>query len=124
MPHISTESVKEIRNTLKVNFPNFKFSVTRNHCSEISIKIMQSNDKALKNYDYEYLQINQYYIKENFSHAPKLAKILQKIYEIANKTNYIVTIDSDYGSIPNYYISISIGQWDKKFKYTGKNDTL
>ena len=41
MAYISTEDVKHIRNTLKKELPQYKFSVVRDHHSSFSINLMK-----------------------------------------------------------------------------------
>lgn len=41
MAYISTDDVKHIRNTLKKELPQFKFSVVRDHHSSVTIALMK-----------------------------------------------------------------------------------
>ena len=50
MAYISTEDVKHIRNTLKKELPQFKFSVVRDHHSSVSIDLMKG--PAFKDWEY------------------------------------------------------------------------
>jgi hypothetical protein len=109
MPYISTERVKAIREQLKKEFPGWKFSVIRRHHMEVSVSIMS----APLDFGKEYQQVNQYYITEHYQGA--IRDNLLKINEIMEASNGTLTIDADYGSIPNYYTSLTIGQWDKPF---------
>ena len=111
MPYISAEQVKEKREQLKKAFPDWKLSVVTRHNSEICVYIMESP----VNFGVEYEQVNQYYIKEHYQ--GEQAKALQKIADIISKGVRELVYDSDYGSVPTFYYSISIGKWDKPFKF-------
>ena len=117
MPFISTESVKEIRNELKNKFPDIKFSVIKEHYSSIIVALMESKNPDLASLNGQYEQVNHYYIKDNYKDQPKIRDILLKINNIVSRNNYTVSVDSDYGNIPNFYINIHIGRWDKPFVY-------
>jgi len=114
MPYISTERVKEIREQLKKAFPGWKFSVTRQHHIEVSVAIMS----APLDFGKEYQQVNQYYINEHYQ--GEIRDSLLEINDIMEASNGTLVVDADYGSVPNYYTSLSIGQWDKPFIYCPK----
>ena len=50
MAYISTDDVKHIRNELKKELPQYKFSVVRDHHSSVSIALMKG--PAFKDYEY------------------------------------------------------------------------
>lgn len=109
MSYITKEQVKEIRQTLKSEFPKTKFSITRENYSGVRIVILKSNI----DFQCDYKQVNEYYINENYDGLQR--EMLSKIYAIASKgTTYFET--ADYGSQPSHYVWITIGQWDKKFE--------
>jgi hypothetical protein len=105
----TTERVKEIRTQLKSEFPEIKFSVTKRDWNGVSISIMQSPyDLTEKQHE----QVNQYRINDWYEGKPK--EILSKIYQIANLgVSYRET--GDYGTQPDFYVSINIGQWNKPY---------
>lgn len=113
MPYISKEEVKEIRNRLKKELPQLKFSVVNQDNSCVCISIMEGNIPFENLRGYE--QVNQYYINENYKNSEWLAP-LTKINKIASEKVKIVSYDTDYGNWPNYYVNISIGKWDKPYK--------
>ncbi len=117
MPYISTQEVAEKRKKLKEAFPNFKFSIRNEHHSSINVSILEAPINMMKaETDGRYVQVNQYYIKDHYENYPEIRDVLLKIYEIINNGNYTENYDSDYGSIPSFYVHISIGHWDKPFK--------
>ncbi len=104
MPYITTEHVKNVRNELKRTFPDVKFSVTRHHHSSIEIHVMSSPFQWEK----DYFGVNHFY-PEQYENAEFLAKIT----EIAERGNRTVSHDGDYGAIPQFYVNIAVGKWDK-----------
>ena len=113
MPYITTENVKMIRNRIKKEFPNIKFSVTRRHYSEVVVAIMESDI----DFGTTHQQINEFYIERNWEHNPVAKELLLKVMEIVETTHEQkeLVYDQDYGSVPNYYISIQIGKWDREY---------
>ena len=118
MAYITTEQVKEIRNNIKVKFPTkkgWKFSVRRNHYSEISVEIMKSPIDLLdgENHSNGYIQVNSFY-PENYKHG----NIFETITKIAMDGNFDKSdIMTDYFHVGWYY-SLSVGKWDKPFELT------
>jgi hypothetical protein len=117
MPYITTERVAEIRAELKKEFPDFKFSIVREHHSSIIISILEAplDFGAAIDGEKKYDQVNVYHIASFYEDQPEVRDALLKIYSIANRGNYTVVEDSDYGSIPSFYCDINIGKWDKPF---------
>lgn len=115
MPYITSDRVKEIRKEIKNKFRDFKFSITREHSSVVSIKILEAPIQMLNRPDEGYESVNTFYIHDNYRHNPEALQVLKKIYEIANEGNGVLVEDSDYGIVPNFYVRIYIGAWDKPF---------
>lgn len=123
MPYIKKERVAQIREELKKQFPDMKMSVTRRHHSEVSIVILSApwdmlatSDQGDKKRGYE--QVNQFYIAEHYKDDPQTRDALLIIYSIANEGNGTLVVDSDYGAVPDFYVSISIGAFEKPFTVT------
>lgn len=107
MAYITTEQVAEFRAELKKEFPDIKFSVTREHYCKINVAIMQAHFRFTEN---DYHQVNEYRIKEY-----QYSDILSRIKEICNRGNYNNSdSQSDYFDV-GWYFSLSIGKWDKPF---------
>ena len=111
MPYISTEQVKEIRNNLKRTFPDFKFSVRREHYSNVNVNIMSGPINFGKGYE----PVNHYWIDSNYGDNVQVKDFLNAVNDVVGGNVREVTYDYDYGSIPNYYYSICIGKWDKPY---------
>lgn len=110
MALISIERVKEIREALKKKYPKVKFSVTREHYSTVKVAIMESPYEFPENY----MQLNPIgmYIKEHHAGKPYLDMLLD-ISKICHEGKHTVVECSDYGSVPNFYVDIHIGKWNK-----------
>jgi len=117
MPYISTEAVKHIRTRLKQEMPDFKLSVTKQNHHAVSVAIMQGP----VDFGATYQQVNHFYIPEHWGDRPDACSCLMMIQEIATASQRTVTVCSDYGAIPNYYVSISVGKWDKPYVQIGSN---
>ena len=101
MAYISTQEVKEIRNNLKKEFPNLKFSVKREHFSKIVVSIIEGN------IDFGFNYKNIQYVKN---------PICEKIVAIVNQKNYDNSnIMEDYFDC-GYYVDIFVGNYDKDYK--------
>ena len=118
MPYISANRVREIKQQIKKEFPEFKFSVRTRHNSTVVIDILEGpvnmmvTDYALQ---HGYDNVNHFYIKEHYEKWPEVRDILLHIYKIANEGNATQFYDSDYGAIPEFYVDLNIGDWNKPY---------
>ena len=115
MPYISTQETAEKRKALKAALPNYKLSVRKDGYSQIIVTILEGPIQLLKDGE-EYTHVNHYYFEEHYKDSPETVKVLKTIYDIISKEQKESYYDVDYGSVPNYYISMNIGQWDKPYK--------
>jgi hypothetical protein len=111
MAYISTDEVKTIRNKIKKTFPDYEFSIYREHSSSLHVCIMKSDLIFKSNYE----QINHYYIDKHYE--GKNREILKKIYDIIQTSKICYDRNfgdpyADYGD-NNYFINMSIGKWNK-----------
>lgn len=111
MPYITTERVKEIRQELKTKYPDVKFSVTRHRHSKVCIAIMESSFE----WPSPQQDLNTFYL-ERYPHS----EFLEQVKEIANKGNGTLVEDSDYGTVPKFYVDIEIGKWDRPHVFKPK----
>lgn len=111
MAYISAKEVDDIRKALKAEFPNLKFSVTRNSYHGIIVIIKSGN------LDIAYLLAGKLTLTRQFIREMESGIIkdtLTRIYDIVTKDQkYEET--SDYGFRPNYYESIRIGQYNMPY---------
>ena len=119
MPYISPERVKAIRNRIKKEFPEYKFSIRGEHYSSVNVTILSGpidlivGDHGVR---YGHEQVNHFYIKDHYSKFPAVRDVLQKIYEIMNEGNYTEVMDGDYGAVPSFYCHISVGAYDRPYE--------
>ena len=134
MAYINAEDVNHIRVALKKEFPQYKFSVTRDHHLGVNINFMKGPRFA----EYEYFdrysgemkkdnldghhQINHFHL-ESF-YGKENAEILGKVSDIAHTAPGLAggkkyynnnDIQSDYFDVA-YYVSISVGKWNKEYE--------
>lgn len=117
MPFISSQEVAEKRKAIKKAFPTWKFSITREHHSNLRVSILEADIKLTEQGNEP---VNHFYIKDNYKHNVEVMESLQKIVDIMIRGEEIISHDGDYGAIPNFYVSLQIGQWDKPFIYKPK----
>jgi len=127
---------KEVRQYLK-GFERCKFSVTSAY-NKINVTVLaapfeawdwdaiEEENKRVEPYsqinvdslkESRNSSVNHFHIEEseNF-YTDEMKKILVAITKFLKRDVKIVSEDSDYGSIPNYYINLSVGNWDKPFE--------
>ncbi len=113
MPYISSEEVKRKREAIKAAFPEFKFSITREHHFSINVKILAGPiDFSGVN------SVNHFWIDEHFKDNPEQRDMLKKLYSIMNAGNGVEVEDGDYGTVPNFYTHIGIGDYTRPFQFT------
>ena len=134
-----------LKKVLSIIFPKnegWKFSVSKQHASSVNINIMEmpvdiddcvNVDKVKHKFfissNIGTEELIKYY-KENTSHGGYNAyrddyhegiiktalEIIEKSISFAIAPVETVSVDGDYGNIPNYYKNVIIGKWDKPFK--------
>ena len=137
MPYISSTETKEIKKALKAHFPRYRFSVTKEHHTGVAVSILSGPIDFFEEVNLEatrfgasiwdaeglkrdrergYHQVNHFYIEDHWLGEARdtLALIYRTITD--TKPRKIICEDGDYGSIPNYYISINIGKWNKPYE--------
>jgi len=118
MPYLSKERTAQIRSQIKKEFPNFKFSIRNENYSSVHITILEAPIDLVCGMDRNgngHIHVNHYFIKENYENFPEAQKALSRINDIAGKGCGTESFDGDYGYVPDYYIRINVGQWDKPF---------
>ncbi len=112
MPYVAKEQVAEMRKQIRKEFPEFKISVRKvdGHAVYVTLK---SGPVDFGVTDYA---VNHFYIDEQWEGEPH--KVLSRINEIVSKGNGIEVYDGDYGAVPDWYVRIHIGDWDKHYVLT------
>ena len=133
MAYIDAKDVNHIRVALKKEFPQYKFSVTRDHHLGVMIAFMKgprfaefesfdryTHETTIDNLDGHH-QLNHFH---THFYGEDNAKIIDKVSEIAHtapglaggKTYYNNNdIQSDYFDVA-YYVSIHVGKWNKDYQ--------
>ena len=114
MAYIRTEEVKEKRNLIKQAFPakeGWKFSVRRQHMSNLVIELMQYPD----NYDFgtEHQSVNHFWLDDSEVVTGKEREVFKKLSEIAHIGHFDESdAMTDYFHCA-WYITLAIGKWDR-----------
>lgn len=133
MAYINAEQVKAIRLALKKEFPEFKFSVTKRHHSEVDVRLMSgpSFDKQkvwhrgeevvvdLNNMD-TWSTINHYHTHWYGKYEEFFNKIIEIIKTAPFKAGVGDLWFDESDSMTDYfhtayYMSVGIGKWDKPY---------
>lgn len=117
MPYIDSDTVKSKRAAILAAFPRkagWKVSVTKEHHSGIRVVFLDGPVPLTDRPD-GYEQVNHYHIGR-CAVSPEAATILGKAKDLAAAGNYTVVEDSDYGSIPKFYVEIHVGRWDRPYR--------
>ena len=88
--------------------------MTRRHNSTVNIKIFSGPLQFEKN-DFS---VSKYLLEDDWAKQdPQAYSVFKRMIEIANSGNEITTIDSDYGAIPEFYVRLNVGEWDKPYTF-------
>lgn len=117
MPYISAETVKEIRKELKAKLKNYKLSVRTRHHSTVCVNVLEGP----LSFEKPYFGVNEFYIDKHWEDFPEAKDLFNTILNTisAKEAPRVIVEDADYGSIPNYYVDISVGRWDREYKKVG-----
>lgn len=120
MPYISKEEVANRRKAIKSALPGFKCSITRDGSNCIRVAILEGPINLLPPEDRQrgHAGVNPYYYREVFAMMPEVVGVLDTVMPIATAGRIEESTDSDYGSIPTFYLSVEIGKWDQPYKTT------
>ena len=112
MAYISTGRVKEIRDSLKKAFPDFKMSVTREHSTSVHVCLIEGPIDFGRTAG----MVNQYWYKDHYAeNAPALA-VLEKLMGIVGEGSYdrnAGDVSADYCDF-NFYFSVYLGKWNRE----------
>ena len=134
MAYINAEDVNHIRVALKKEFPQYKFSVTRDHHLGVNINFMKGprfaeyeyfdrysgemkEDNLDGHHQINHLHLASFYGKENAEILGKVSEIAHTAPGLAGGKKYYNNndIQSDYFDVA-YYVSISVGKWNKDYE--------
>lgn len=114
-----TEIAKRTRESLKKEFPNLTFSVTKESFSggsSMSVILMKGNFNPFVDSDEEYVQLNKNSIDRDERLTDEAKRVMTRAAEIAQIYNWDNSDPmTDYFDV-NYYLHIGIGKWDKPYE--------
>jgi hypothetical protein len=115
MAYISAEDTKLIRKALKAKFPKVKFAVRKNHFTELRVVIKSAPIKIEVGPEGT-KDVNQYHLHR---YPENEAKFYEEVLHIMNTAGTRENFDesdsmTDYFHV-GYYISLSVGEWNKPF---------
>lgn len=115
MPYISTESVGLIRARLKAELPDWRFSVRRDGCIGVDVAIMAGpiamTDEQV---NHHWIGNDDYCLRNGYT--GERLEVLRKVVDILTSNQRQVDDHPDYGSIPNYYVHLSVGRFGKPYR--------
>lgn len=115
MPYISKDQVAEKRAALKKALPEFKLSIRNRDYSKICVTILEGPIEMTQD-PRGYEQVNHFWIDNHYADRPEIKNVLNTIANICKSDQKEEVYDGDYGSVPNFYVGISIGDWDRPYQ--------
>jgi len=123
MAYITPETVKGMRNELKVLFPSkdgWKLSLTCRNYSTVSCNILAAPVELRSDPSKTNESVNNYWIETHYKENKVAKDILLKINTVLNQNNYNNSDTmTDYFDV-GHYVAIGIGSWDKPFVLSKK----
>jgi hypothetical protein len=102
--------VPKIRKELKEKFPLIKFSI-RKDSNSIRVALM-AGPAMFSGVVARGSHVSEWWLDKAFPNNQQAVEMLKEMFAIINQDNYTVVVDGDYGAIPSYYVTVTIGQWD------------
>ena len=116
MPYLDKSYTKQVRQELKKEFPQFKFSVRTVDHHRLDVTVLSGPLDLMEDVDYHYESVNHFWVDKHYQDLPQKRDFLNGVLSIMKKEhNGRVYTDGDYGNIPNFYLDLSIGQWDRPY---------
>ena len=116
--YVNNEKTKEVREDLKKEFPDFKFSVRKRHYTTVDVAILSGPLDLTEGEERDYIQVNTHWIQDHYKDKPEIRDFLQRVTDIINKGNFDKSdIMTDYFHV-GFYVSLSIGEWDRPYVKT------
>lgn len=114
MPYLDKRLTAKVRQELRSRFPEMKFSVRTKDAMAMNVTILEGPEWLAEDGAKE--TINTFHIDSFYEDEPKKRDFLETVASLMAQERYIESEDGDYGSIPSYYVHLSIGKWDKPYK--------
>lgn len=118
---------KEVRNGLKLRYPGLKWSIRIEKYSmgrSLHVALMSGPFDAFKESERGYRQINHYYLDRNMDELnPEALEAIKTAYALTQVHNWDNSEPmTDYFDV-NFYVHITVGQWNKQYINTNKRET-
>jgi hypothetical protein len=115
MPYLDKAYTSQVRQELKKTFPEFRFSVRTIDSHKLQV-VVSSGPLDLLNGIPSYESVNPYYTDRHYENQPEKRDFIDGVLSIMKRdyTDCVYT-DGDYGNIPSFYLSLSIGSWEKPY---------
>lgn len=113
MPYISADTVKTKRQAINALFPSrdgWKISTRKEDSNSLVVTILAGPLQLVEG------QREVYGDTQGVSQ--EATKILRAIHEIASEGRAVQHYDQDYGSVPNSYLTVRVGAWDRPYQLT------
>jgi len=119
MPYLDKVYTSEVRQQLKTQFPQYRFSVRTVDNHKLAVRVKSGPLDLLRdghNGGERYEVVNPYYTDKHYENFPEKRDFLNRVLSIMKRdyTDCVYT-DGDYGNIPSFYLSLSIGSWDRPY---------
>ena len=124
MAYITAEETRQIRNKLKEELPNLKFSVSKgsgNYSVIVSILKGDIDFRNLKLSSSHGIIINQYHLYQYGEHEEVLEKIMNIIKTAPDRKWFDHSNSQIDYFCTAYYIDLSVGNWKKPYIYSGES---
>lgn len=117
MPYITNEEVAAIRKAVKDNFKGSKFSIVKENNSAVRVSILQSSIDFLAIEPNCGYSMTEYLANKVFGADSEAANYIKRLFAVIDEAHpeKEITYDYDYGSVPNYYLDVQIGKWDRSY---------
>lgn len=118
MPYLDKNYTKEVRQELKRQFPEFKFSVRTVDHHKLDVTVLSGPMDLMSDVDrvLGYEQVNHFWVDKHYQDNPQKRDFLMSVLSIMGKEhNSCEFVDGDYGDIPNFYLGLSIGRWGRPY---------
>tara|TARA_R100000789_G_scaffold43945_1_gene45137 strand:+ start:430 stop:858 length:429 start_codon:yes stop_codon:yes gene_type:complete len=127
--YITTEETKQIRNKLKEEFPNLKFSVSKgygNYSVNVAIVKGDVDFRDIRWYGRRgnnkyHIPINQYHLYQYKEHEELFEKILNIIKTAPDRKWFDHSNSQIDYFCTAYYIDLSVGNWKNPYIYSGES---
>lgn len=113
-------SVRKDTNSLRISLMRAPFEAFVSEIGDTTTNGLTIIDEQKKNLAYVkekgHSQVNHYYIQTSPCYTDDCKKVLQRVKDITCEYNYDNSdIQSDYFDV-NFYLHLSIGEWDNPFR--------